>query len=341
LPPKNRRQWLDSRHHRGSPPRQLPNRHADGSCSSDFHEVKMKRRDFLQSGLVAGAAALTGACVSTAGATVLPSTVTGAAGMPSSTAAGEGAIKQSVCKWCFPNLSVEELAAAGRDLGLKSVELLDPRDWPVLQKYGLTCAMSNAAGPGGIPRGFNRIEHHEWLVPAYEQRLREAADAGVPNVICFSGNRGGTSDEQGLENCAIGVAKLMPTAERLGVNLVMELLNSRVNHADYMCDRTPWGVALAKKVESERFGLLYDIYHMQIMEGDVIRTIRDNHQYLFHYHTAGNPGRNELDESQELFYPAIMRAIKETGFTGYVGQEFVPRRDPLASLAEAVRLCNV
>jgi hydroxypyruvate isomerase len=300
----------------------------------------MKRREFLQKGAVAGVSALAaGACASRAGAAVQPASAPGT--LAAASGGGSGAINQSVCKWCFPNISLDDLAAAGRDMGLKSIELLNPDQWATVQKYGLTCAMSNAAGPGGIPRGFNRVEHHEWLIPAYETLLRQAADAGVPSVILFSGNRGGLSDAQGLENCAIGVSKLVPTAERLGVNLVMELLNSKVNHPDYMCDRTPWGVELAKKVESERFGLLYDIYHMQIMEGDVIRTIRDNHQYLFHYHTAGNPGRNELDENQELFYPAIMRAIKETGFQGYVGQEFVPRRDPLTSLAEAVRLCNV
>jgi hydroxypyruvate isomerase len=302
----------------------------------------MKRREFLQSGLVAGVSALVaGACATTAGAAVQAGNSPAAGAGLASVTPGSNELKQSVCKWCFPNISLDDLAAAGRDMGLKSIELLNPDQWATVQKYGLTCAMANAAGPGGIPRGFNRVEHHEWLIPAYETLLRQAADAGVPSVILFSGNRGGLSDEQGLENCAIGVSKLVPTAERLGVNLVMELLNSKVNHADYMCDRTPWGVELAKKVESERFGLLYDIYHMQIMEGDVIRTIRDNHQYLFHYHTAGNPGRNELDENQELFYPAIMRAIKETGFQGYVGQEFVPKRDPLTSLAEAVRLCNV
>jgi hydroxypyruvate isomerase len=285
----------------------------------------MKRRDFVRSGLAAGAAAL----------------ATGAAPSRGVAASATGTIRQSVCRWPFSRISLDDLAAASRDMGLKSVELLNPDEWPTVRRYGLTCAVANAAGPGGIPRGFNRVEHHEWLIPAYETLLRQAADAGVPSVICFSGNRDGMSDEQGRENCARGLARLMPTAERLGVNVVMELLNSRVDHADYMCDRTPWGVALAKQVGSDRFGLLYDIYHMQIMEGDVIRTIRDNHRYIKHYHTAGNPGRNELDENQELFYPAIMRTIRDTGFEGYVGQEFIPRRDPLASLAEAVRLCNV
>jgi hydroxypyruvate isomerase len=292
----------------------------------------MKRRDFLRSGLAAGAAPfVAGACA----AGLLPGSAHAAADV------SEGALKQSVCKWPYPNIPLNEFASAARDMGLRSIELLNPDEWATVQRYGLTCAVANAAGPGGIPRGFNRVEHHEWLIPAYETLLRQAADAGIPNVICFSGNRDGMSDQQGLENCAIGVAKLMPTAERLGVNLVMELLNSRVDHPDYMCDRTPWGVALAQKVGSERFGLLYDIYHMQIMEGDVIRTIRNNHQHIFHYHTGGNPGRNEIDETQELFYPAIMRAIRDTGFDGYVGQEFIPRRDPLTSLAEGVRICTV
>ncbi|MBW3629144.1 MAG: TIM barrel protein [Gemmatimonadetes bacterium] len=294
----------------------------------------MERRKFVKSGLAAGVGSLAvGACapaqrpgVTPAGASLMT------AGPP---------LKQSVCKWCFPKMTVEQLAVAGREIGLKSIELLGPADWPTLAKHGLTCAMGSQPAPHTIARGFNRIENHSWLVSGYETRLREAADAGIPSVICFSGNREGMSDAQGLENCAVGLAKVLPTAERLGVNVVMELLNSKVNHPDYMCDHTAWGVELAKKVGSSRFGLLYDIYHMQIMEGDLIRTIKANHQHLFHYHTAGNPGRHEIDETQELFYPAIMRAIKETGFTGYVGQEFLPTRDPLASLAEAVRICNV
>jgi hydroxypyruvate isomerase len=288
----------------------------------------MKRREFLQTGLAAGMAALAPAPLA---ARSVPAAVSGSA----------DPLKQSVCRWPFRGLELNELAAAAADLGLKSVELLDPDEWPVVQRHGLTCAMANAAGPGGITAGFNRVEHHEWLVPAYEHLLRQAADAGIPNVICFSGNRAGLDDEAGLESCARGLERLMPTAERLGVTVAMELLNSRVDHSDYMCDRTPWGVALARRVGSERFRLLYDIYHMQIMEGDVIRTIRDNHAYIAHYHTAGNPGRHELDETQELFYPAIMRAIRDTGFQGYVAQEFIPTRDPLTSLAEAVRLCDV
>jgi hydroxypyruvate isomerase len=295
----------------------------------------MKRRDFLRSGVVAGATAVGAAAVGT------PGRASAHERLRELARGSDTRLKQSVCRWCYRDLSLEELAEASAELGLKSVELLNADEWPVVQKYGLTCAMSNAAGPGGIPRGFNRVEHHEWLIPAYEQLLQQAADAGVSNVICFSGNRQGLSDDEGLDNCARGIERLTPLAERLGVTIAMELLNSKVNHPDYQCDRTPWGVALVEKVGSDRFKLLYDIYHMQIMEGDVIRTIRDNHQYISHYHTAGNPGRNELDETQELFYPAIMRAIKETGFDGYIGQEFVPTRDPLTSLAEGVRVCDV
>ncbi len=247
--------------------------------------------------------------------------------------------RHSVCKWCYKNNSLEEMAAAAKGLGLDSIELLDPKDFPVLKKYGLTCALSNGAGP--IPNGFNRRENHEKLVPGFLTRIQECADAGVPSVICFSGNRKGQSDEEGLEICTEGLKKIMGKAEKAGVNVIMELLNSRVNHADYQCDRTAWGVELCKRVGSERFKLLYDIYHMQIMEGDVIRTIQNNHQYFGHYHTGGNPGRNEIDETQELYYPAIMRAIKATGYTGFVAQEFIPKRDPLKSLGEAIKICTV
>jgi hydroxypyruvate isomerase len=295
----------------------------------------VKRREFLHAGVAAGVSAVGVAALGGPARAAVPGMGAAAARERS------GALKQSVCRWPFSNLSLDELAAGARDIGLKSVELLNPDEWATVQKYGLTCALANAAGPGGIERGFNRIEHHEWLVPAYETMLARAADAGIPNVICFSGNRAGLSDEQGMDNCARGLARLTPVAERHGVMLVMELLNSRVDHRDYQCDRTPWGVGLVEKVGSENFKLLYDIYHMQIMEGDVIRTIRDNHRYIAHYHTAGNPGRNELNDQQELYYPAIMRAIRDTGFQGYVGKEFVPLGDPLTSLAEAVRLCDV
>ncbi len=253
--------------------------------------------------------------------------------------ATDGQFHHSVCKWCYPKVPLETLAQSAKDLGLESIELLNPEDWPVVKKYGLTCAMAN--GTTTIPKGFNRIENHAGYVPSMIERIQACANAGLPNVICFSGNRAGMSDEQGLENCAIGLKQIVGAAEKAGVTVCMELLNSKVNHKDYMCDHTAWGVELCKRVGSERFKLLYDIYHMQIMEGDVIRNIQDNHQYIGHYHTGGNPGRHEIDETQELYYPAIMRAIKATGFKGFVAQEFVPVREPLVSLREGIKICTV
>jgi hydroxypyruvate isomerase len=261
-----------------------------------------------------------------------------------------GRIKQSVCQWCFNKMSVDDLCAAAAGMGLKSVELLSPKDFPTLKKHGLVCAMvsnptvtvGEVKGVGGIPKAWNRVEYHDALVAAYEERLKAVADAGYPSLICFSGNRDGMSDAQGLENCVTGLKRIVPLAEKLGVTVCMELLNSRVNHADYMCDHTPWGVELVKRVGSDRFKLLYDIYHMQIMEGDVIATIQKNHQYIGHYHTAGVPGRHELDENQELFYPAIIRAILDTGYQGYLGQEFIPKgKDPIAALRAGVEICDV
>lgn len=249
-------------------------------------------------------------------------------------------IKHSACKWCYGNIPLEELAIAGKKIGLSSIELLGPEDWPVLQKHGLTCAMAN--GPARIPDGFNRVENHSWLVPQYNEYIPLVAKAGLPNVITFSGNRNGLDDEQGLENCVVGLKQIMKTAEQHKVTVCMELLNSKVDHPDYQCDHTAWGAALCDAVGSDRFKLLYDIYHMQIMEGDVIATIRKYHPYIAHYHTGGVPGRNEIDETQELYYPAIMRAIAETGFEGYVAQEFIPKQpEPLNSLAQAIAICSV
>lgn len=267
----------------------------------------------------------------------------------SSAPAPKGRIKQSVCQWCFGKMPLDELCAAAAGMGLKSVELLQPKDFPTLKKHGLSCAMVmnptakvGEVTVGGINKAWNRLEYHDALVPVYEAHLQATAEAGFPSLICFSGNRDGMSDAQGLENCAVGLKRIMPLAEKLGVNVVMELLNSRVNHKDYMCDRTEWGVELCKRVGSDRFKLLYDIYHMQIMEGDVIATIRRHHQYIGHYHTAGVPGRNELDENQELYYPAIIRAIIDTGYQGYLGQEFIPKgTDPLAALRHGVNVCDV
>ncbi len=192
-----------------------------------------------------------------------------------------------------------------------------------------------------LVRGFNTLEHHSWLVPEYLEQIPKVANAAYPNLICFSGNRMGLDDEEGLENCVVGLQKIVPAAERAGITICMELLNSRVSHPDHQCDRTAWGVELVDRLGSDNFKLLYDIYHMQIMEGDVIRTIRDNHEYIAHYHTAGNPGRNEIDDSQELNYKAIVEAIVDTGFDGFIAQEFIPLNDPLESLREAVEICDV
>jgi len=259
-------------------------------------------------------------------------------------------INHSVCRWCYPGVSLEDLCAAARGMGITSVELVMPEDMPVLAKHGLSCAMMSfptgktPAGVevGRIEKSFNRLEHHDTLVEIYQPHMRAAAAAGVKNVICFSGNRDGLSDEEGLQNCATGLHRLLPLAEELGLTIAMELLNSKVEHPDYQCDHTAWGVALCELLDSPRFGLLYDIYHMQVMEGDIIATIRGNHRHIAHYHTGGCPGRHEIDSSQELFYPAIMRAISDTGYTGHVGQEFMPAGpDPLASLADAVRICTL
>jgi hydroxypyruvate isomerase len=253
----------------------------------------------------------------------------------------KGRINHSVCKWCYPKVSLEDLCAAGKEMGLQSVELLEVKDFPTLKEHDLICAMVSGV-PGGITDGLNRLENHDKIVAYYEDVAPKVASAGFKNIICFSGNRKGMSDEQGLENCAIGLKRIAPICEKHKVVAAMELLNSKVNHHDYMCDHTPWGVELCKKVGSESFKLLYDIYHMQIMEGDVIATIRKFHQYIAHYHTGGVPGRHEIDDTQELYYPAVMKAIAETGFKGHVAQEFIPARpDVLASLKQGVQICDV
>ena len=230
---------------------------------------------------------------------------------------------------------------AGKKIGLQSIELLKVEDFPTLKKHELMCAMVLGV-PGGISDGLNRVENHDKIVEFFERTTPIVAEHGYPNIICFSGNRRGMSDEQGLENCAIGLKRIVPTAEKYKVNVCMELLNSKHDHKDYMCDHTPWGVELVKRVGSERFKLLYDIYHMQIMEGDMIATIRENHQYIAHYHTGGVPGRAEIDQTQEINYPAVIQAIIETGFKGFVAQEFIPKRpDPIASLKQGVEICDV
>lgn len=250
-----------------------------------------------------------------------------------------GRLKQSVCRWCYSKIPLDDLCRNAREMGLVSVELLSEDEWPTARKHGLTCAMAN--GPTEIEVGLNRPSEHDRFVKESVRLIPLVAAAGLPNMIVFSGNRDGLSDGEGLENCAKGLARIVPIAERHGVTVCMELLNSKVDHVDYQCDRTPWGVELVKRVGSPRFKLLYDIYHMQIMEGDVIRTIRDNFAHLGHFHTGGVPGRNEIDETQELNYPRIMEAIADLGYRGYIGQEFIPKRDPMTSLRQGVKICDV
>lgn len=252
----------------------------------------------------------------------------------------KGNINHSVCQWCFSSIPLEELCAAAKDMGIRSIDLLGEKDWPTLRKYDLTCAMAYA-NDLGLTKGFNDLSLHAKLLKDYSAAIPKAKDAGLNNVICFSGNANGLTSAQGLENCARGLEPVLKVAAKYGVTVTMELLNSRVDHPDYQCDHTSWGVALCEKLGSENFKLLYDIYHMQIMEGDVIATIKKNIRYISHFHTGGVPGRNEIDESQELYYPAIMKAIVATGFRGFVAQEFVPKRDKLTSLREAIRICDV
>lgn len=252
-------------------------------------------------------------------------------------------INHSVCKWCYNDIPLDKFCADVKKMGISSVELLGPDEWPTLKKHGLTCALASHWEDGfGIEKCWNRTEHHDALVALYEKTIPLVAEAGLKQIITFSGNRGGMDDETGMKNCAEGLKRIMPLAEENKVLVVMELLNSKVDHPDYMCDHTEWGVALCDMVGSENFKLLYDIYHMQIMEGDVIATIRKHHPYISHYHTGGVPGRAEIDTTQELYYPAIMRAILDTGFTGYVAQEFIPKQeDKLASLRDGVEICTV
>lgn len=253
-------------------------------------------------------------------------------------------INHSACRWCYDSIPMEEFCAAAKKIGLKGIDLVGPKDWPTLKKYGLFSSMCNGAEIN-LEDGFNDKKFHAQLIKNYSEMIPRVAEAGYKNLICFSGSRRGIDDETGWNNCAEALKKLTPIAEKHNVILVMELLNSKVDHKDYQCDKSAWGIELCKRVGSENFKLLYDIYHMQIDEGDVIRTIKDNHQYFAHYHTGGVPGRHEIDETQELYYPAIMKAIVATGFKGFVAQEFIPshkeKDKQLASLEKAVKICDV
>jgi len=251
----------------------------------------------------------------------------------------KGNIKQSICRWCYGKIKLEDLAAAAKRIGYQSIELLPPEEIKKVKALGLTCAVMRCKS--GIVSGLNRKENHERIIKELHDDIDFAAAEGIPSVLTMSGNRQKMPDDEGLENCAVALKKIVGYAEEKKVTILMEGLNSKVDHKDYMYDKTEWGAKLCQAVGSPRFKLLYDIYHMQIMEGDVIRTIRKYKDCIGHYHTGGNPGRNEIDETQELNYPAIVKAILETGYTGYLGQEFIPKRDALASLAQGFRICDV
>ena len=252
-----------------------------------------------------------------------------------------GRLPQSVSRWPYRDIPLDRFCAAVKKIGIQSVELVGPEEWPMLKKYGLYCAMPRGADLG-LTKGFNDPSLHDELIVRYQEMIPRVAEAGYDKLICFSGNRNGMDDQQGLENAAVGLKRLLPAAEKYGVTLCMELLNSKVDHPDYMCDRTSWGVALCNRLGSEHFKLLYDIYHMQIMEGDIIRTIRDNISCIAHFHTGGVPGRNQIDDTQELNYPAIVSAIAESGYEGFIGHEFIPKSDDkMDELRKAYEICSV
>ncbi|WP_113923096.1 hydroxypyruvate isomerase family protein [Cognataquiflexum aquatile] len=276
--------------------------------------------------------------VGTVAATGLPLVSTHAESLPYQL---KGNVNHAVCHWPFNPMTIEELCIGIKKIGFNAIDLIGPNNWHILQKHGVECSMCNGADMG-IVKGWNDPKNHEQLIKGYEEVIPLVAKAGYKNLIAFSGNRNGMDDETGLKNSAEGLKKIMATAEKHNVMIIMELLNSKVDHADYMCDKSAWGIELCKMVDSPNLKLLYDIYHMQIMEGDIIRTIKRDHQYFGHYHTAGNPGRNEIDETQEIYYPPIVKAILETGYKGYFCQEFVPKKaDKMASLAEAIRICDL
>ncbi|MBS1820493.1 MAG: TIM barrel protein [Acidobacteria bacterium] len=287
------------------------------------------RRKFLKTGLAAAALAGTPPLTAQTNSTQHASPVE-----------RKGRIRQSVSRWCYKQFTLDQLCEHSAQMGLKAIDLLDIADWEVPRRYGLVCAMGYAGG-GTIPDALNRTENHAAIEEAFRKNIPLAAKAGVPNVITFSGNRRGMPDEEGARNTIAGLNRLKKIAEDNGVNICLELLNSKRNHKDYMADHTAWGARVMREVNSPRCKLLYDIYHMQIMEGDLIATVRENIDVLGHFHTGGVPGRNEIDSTQEIYYPALMKAIADLNFPGYVAHEFVPKGDPLASLRQAVDLCDV
>jgi hydroxypyruvate isomerase len=256
------------------------------------------------------------------------------------TVARKGRIRQSVCQWCYPHIPVDQLAEYAAKIGLRGIDLLQPDEYEIPRRYGLVCTMGYAGG-GDIGKALNRVENHAAIEQAFRTNIPRAAKAGVPNVITFSGNRAGMSDDEGARNTIAGLNRVKKIAEDHGVTICLELLNSKRDHHDYMCDHASWGVRVVEEVNSPNVKLLYDIYHMQIMEGDLIATIRANIQSIGHFHTGGVPGRHELDGTQEVQWDGVMRAIADSGFKGYVAHEFVPTADPLESLRKAAELCDV
>ncbi len=296
----------------------------------------MTRRDAV-SQLVGAAAALgTAAAVGGAGAALVPA---------ASAATSAGRVKQSLARWCYGKIPIEDLCRTAASLGITGMDLVAPEDWPVCRKYGITPAMVQGAvmnGPGSVfDYGWNNKANHDKLEEAARSSILRAAEAKVPNVITLFGARRGMSDQEGIDNCITGLNRVKKFAEDHGVTLCVELLNSKVDHKDYQGDHTAYGVAVIKGVDSPRVKLLFDAYHMQIMEGDLIRTIRDNIQYIAHFHVAGVPGRHEIDDTQEVNWHAVAKAIADLNFPGYIAQEFTPTRDPLASLKQAVEILSV
>ncbi|MFZ5830239.1 MAG: hydroxypyruvate isomerase family protein [Planctomycetota bacterium] len=294
--------------------------------SDTLRNPSIQRRQLLQ-GIGAGAVA---------SLTLGPATASRAADAP----ARKGRIRQAACPGAFGRkTTIEDKCKMAKELGLYGIDLVDVKDWGTLKQYGLICTMARSHS---LTKGLNRKEQHDECIALIRESIEAAAAAGFPNVICFPGNRDGLDDETGLVNSAEGLKKVVGFAEEKNITLCMELLNSKLNHKDYQCDRTHWGVELCKRVGSPRFKLLYDIYHMQVQEGDIIATIRESIDYIAHIHTAGVPGRHEIDETQELYYPAIMRAIADLNYGGYVAHEYSPvQGDAKASLQKAIEICDV
>ena len=257
----------------------------------------------------------------------------------------KGNINHSVCQWTYSFISLEELCVEVKKMGLGAIDLLSPKEWPTAKKHGLYCSMCYTAGKTSLTDGWNNPANHASLIKDYTEAIPLVAAAGYKNLICFSGNRRGMDDETGMKNMTEGIKQIIGLAEKNGVIVQIEVFNSKIDHKDYMGDKSAWAVELCKRIGSPNFKILYDIYHMQINEGDVIRTIQNNHQYFGHYHTAGVPGRHEINDQQELYYPAIMEAIVKTGYKGYVAQEFIPtgktNEEKLAALKDAVSRCDV